>query len=29
MTSRSRDLAPEPDPELTALTALYARHAPD
>jgi glutamate dehydrogenase len=29
VTSRSRDLAPEPDPELTALTALYARHAPD
>ncbi len=29
MTSRSRDTAPEPDPELTALTALYARHAPD
>ena len=29
MTSRSRAHAPEPDPELTALTALYARHAPD
>jgi len=29
VTSRSRAHAPEPDPELTALTALYARHAPD
>jgi glutamate dehydrogenase len=29
VTSRSRDTAPEPDPELTALTALYARHAPE
>jgi len=29
VTSRTREQAPTPDPELTALTALYARHAPD